>query len=419
MSFTEQNELFALVDCNNFYVSCERVFNPHLRNRPVVILSNNDGCIVARSQEAKDLGIPMGAPYFQWKEMIIRNRVITLSSNYTLYGDLSKRVMSTLSTFTDHMEIYSIDESFLQMPLDTKEKDLYHIRNTTLQWTGIPTSVGLAPTKTLAKLASKLAKKTGGIFSLTDSSTRDALLDKTSVEDIWGIGRQLHQFLMAKGIKTAKQLQSADDGWLKANLTVVGLRLAWELRGISCLPIEEVPAAKKAIMSSKSFGRDVYLLHELQEAIACYTATASEKLRSQDSVCSWIEVYLKEVIRDGGRVWRKHIVLPKPTCDTSILIHFATSGLKQIYQPNVNYKKTGILLSGLVPEDNYQLDLFCPTTVKEEKKRHLLTLMDKSNAYQEKLWMATQGTKRSWKMKCDKRTPSYTTSWDNILTVKI
>ncbi len=356
--------LFALVDCNNFYVSCERVFNPLLCNKPVVVLSNNDGCAVARSNEAKALGIPMGAPAFQYAALFKKNKVVVLSSNYTLYGQMSHRVMQTLAQFTPDFEIYSIDEAFLQF-IDEPGllPNAQKIKQTVWQWTGIPVSIGIAPTKTLAKVANRYAKKhlpQEGIFMLNDPELQKTILTDFPVEDVWGIGRQISHLLYRNGIRTAWEFACMEDRWIKKNLSVVGLRTAWELRGVSCLSLQEAAPPKKSIVCSRSFGREVFDEADLAEALATYVATAAEKLRAQGSIAAFIEVFLntnrfKEENYYGNAI---HLTLPQATDYTPFLIHYAKHGLHKIYKSGFGYKKIGVLLGGLVSSKALQRDLF-------------------------------------------------------------
>lgn len=429
MSFTAPDspkKLIALVDCNNFYVSCERVFNPKLEKRPVVILSNNDGCVVARSKEAKELGIPMGAPAFQYGDMFRKNGVVVYSSNYALYGDMSGRVMSTLAQFSPDMQIYSIDEAFLSIEGVNAQEIAPIIRSTVLQWTGIPVSVGVSLTKTLAKVANKCAKKEAkgpGYFVLDDPKRIESCLKKMPVEDVWGIGGQIGQFLYRHGVRTAWEFAQCDDIWLKKHLTVVAVRMAWELRGHSCLELEEAPAPKQSIMSSRSFGTPISDFDALAESIATYTATAAEKLREQGSLASCLEVFLTtSPHRPGGWYANKaHIVLPEPTAYTPTLITYAKMALSRIYRKGYLFKKTGVLLSGLVPADCYQADLFAIHHPSRQKQQALSALVDKVNRQHgyDILKYAAEGISQGWRMKRGRCTKRFTTRWDELLTVKL
>jgi DNA polymerase V len=425
MSSTKpNNQLIALVDCNNFYVSCERVFNPKMINKPVVVLSNNDGCIIARSKEVKKLGIPMGVPLFQNEPLLKKHGVLSCSSNYTLYGDMSQRVMQTLKLFTSDIQIYSIDEAFLYLDANRAEGLCFQAKQTVLQHTGIPVSIGIAQTKTLAKIANHTAKKDPtkeGVFLMADASIQEAILRDLLVEDVWGIGRQISQFLYNQGIKTAWQLRNADDVWIRKNLSVVILRTAWELRGIPCLSLEQLPLDKKSIISSKSFGRAVVQLDELGEALSAYTARAAEKLRRQKSLASRVGVFIesKRDYETGVYANQIYAVLPQPTAFTPTLIEQGKFLLRKIFREGFRYKKVGIFLDGLVPEESFQLDLF--TENNQAKQQALMKLMDQTNLNFGKkvIRLAAEGTSQPWKMKQAKRSPRFTTRWNELLSIYI
>jgi DNA polymerase V len=429
MSSTKQDKppvLFALADCNNFYASCERVFNPRLRGKAIVILSNNDGCVIARSNEAKALGIPMGAPFFKYADLFKRHRVAVFSSNYTLYGQMSQRVMRTLAQFAPELEIYSIDEAFFSV-LDIPSLSSYaaQIKQVVYQWTGIPISIGIAATKTLAKAANRYAKKylpEKGCFIINDAPIREKILSDMPVEDVWGIGRQLKERLARKGIRTAWEFACMDDEWVKKNLSVVSLRTVWELRGISCLSLEEDASPKKSIVCSRSFGSEVYTKEDLAEALSNYTASAAERLRDQNSLASFLEVFVhtsrfKEEYYSNAA----HITLPVPTAFTPQLIQFAKSGLDKIYKKGCAYKKIGVMLGGIVSNEAVQQDLFVEKNVPDPKHRILMELMDQANARYGKdtLKMAAQGILQPWKARRHKCTSKFTTSWDHLLKIDI
>lgn len=421
--------LFALVDCNNFYVSCERVFNPRLWNQPVVILSNNDGCVIARSNESKALGIPMGAPAFKYRDLFKKQRVFVLSSNYELYGEMSHRVMQTLAPFAPEMEIYSIDEAFLQMDPSASAnlaEESRKIKQTVYQWTGIPVSIGIAPTKTLAKAANRHAKKKlpqEGFFIMNDPDLQKRILSDMPVEDVWGIGRQITAKLNRFQIYSAWDLASTDDAWIKKHLTVVGLRTVWELRGTPCLSLEEVPAPKKSIVCSRSFGVEVTEETEMAEALASYTARAAEKLRQQGSAASFIEVFLCTNRFKEGPSYANgaQLVLPQPTDYTPHLIHLAKHALHKIFRSGFAYKKVGIMLGGLVPNGSFQQDLFYEPQLSVQKQRQLMQLMDRTNRRYGKdtLKFAAQGVAQRWKMQRNRCTPHFTTRWEDLLSIRI
>lgn len=425
LSTNHPKQFFALIDCNNFYVSCERVFDPSLWNKAVVILSNNDGCVIARSNEAKTLGIPMGAPAFQYESLFKKNNVQVLSSNYALYGEMSQRVMHTLSQFGTQMEVYSIDEAFLHLK-DPSSACASKIKNIVYQWTGIPISIGIALTKTLAKVANRYAKKyftKKGFFILDEKKSYQEILDHLPVEDIWGIGRRITEWLRSYNIRTAWDLANAEDNWIKSNLSVVILRTVWELRGISCLSLQEAPSTKKSIVCSRSFGKEVITEWDLAEALSTYTARAAEKLREQESMAAFIEVFLMTNRFKEGPSYSKAIqtILPQPTDFTPHLIHYAKSALHRIFKEGFFYKKIGIMLGGLVSNRSLQKDLFFNSQVPEEKQHKLMRLMDEVNSKygKDKLKVAAQGIEQPWKMRRNRCSGSFTTSWEDLLTIEI
>lgn len=409
---------FALVDCNNFYVSCERVFNPKLIGIPVVVLSNNDGCVIARSKEAKAAGIPMGAPFFEQEAVLKKCGGIACSSNYALYGDLSQRVMTTLSEFTPDLQVYSIDEAFLKVEPATAVEQCKKARQQVLKHVGIPVSAGIGSTKTLAKVANHLAKTNGDVFLLDDP---EAYLKELPVHEVWGIGRQLSLKLQENGIKTAWQLRNADDAWVRKHMSVVGLRTVWELRGISCLPWEEIPPPKKSITNSKSFGKQVTSLSDLEEAISAYTVRAAEKLRGQGLVAGAITVII-ESHRDytlGNYYNSASLTLPESTNYSPDLIECAKMLLKEIFRKGWCYKKVGVMFTDLSPLSCYQQDLFGLKPKQAEKRQKLMALIDQTNQKCGKkiLRFAAEGITQSWKMKQLQRSPRYTTRWEELLLI--
>jgi DNA polymerase V len=424
--------IFALVDCNNFYVSCERIFNPQLENKPVVVLSNNDGCCVARSNEAKKLGIKMGEPYFKVKELIEKNQVQVFSSNYELYGDISNRVMNTLFTFTPDVEIYSIDEAFLNLRnliiSDFTKKGL-EIRSRILNWIGIPVSVGIAPTKTLCKIANELVKKNkdyNGVLSLIDKSEKelDEILKQIDVSDVWGIGRQYSKQLYLDNIKTAYDFKYSNPQYIQKIMTINGIRTQQELRGISCIPIMHEIPDKKGICSSRSFGRSVTNFNELKEALSSYITTASEKLRSQNSKCYKITIFIRTNhfrINDKQYSNARSYKFLESTSYTPDLIKVGTSLLKQIYKEGYNYQKAGVFLTEIVPENEIQNTLFNVDIFqyKSPKKDLLIRKIDEVNSRfgNNSIIFASSGIKKEWKMKTEKRSPRFTTNLKEILQI--
>lgn len=426
MKPARENQVIALVDCNNFYVSCERVFNPGLEGQPVIVLSNNDGCVVARSEEVKRLGVVMGTPVFKCRDLIKKHNVRVFSSNYSLYGDMSQRVMETLAQFTPEIEVYSIDEAFLSLRgfshLDLVEYSR-HIKKTVKKWTGIPVSIGIGSSKTLAKIANRFAKKISdydGVFDISSHPDINGLLASLDVAEIWGIGDQYARFLNRHGIKNARQLRDADENFIRDHLTVVGLRIVQELKGISCLNIETVPSPRKGIVSSRSFGRAVQTLTELRESVADYMSSAAERLRGQRSIASYVHVFIATDRFQAEPQYSNFITqrLSVPTASTSDLIHCALAILLKIYRPGYRYKKAGVMLTGIMPEHQAQLDLFEPFTYRGRRKI-IMEALDEVN-YRwgaDTVKFAVSGLGRLWQMRQARKTPRFTTHWPEIPVV--
>ncbi len=416
--------MIAIVDCNNFYVSCERVFNPKLEKRPVVVLSNNDGCIISRSNEAKALGIEMGSPAFKMESFLREHNVAVFSSNYALYGDFSARVMNTLAQFVPDIEIYSIDEAFLD--LAEYRGDLHElggrIRMRVKQWTGIPVSVGIAATKTLAKVANKIAKKSNGVFLLNDADTIRKTLMKLDVEKVWGIGRQYERMLRMHGIKTAYELTQAKDSWIQKSMTIVGLRLVNELRGIPSICLDTDPDPKKAICTARSFGHLLSDYESVSEALANYAATFAFKLRKQKSCANMLTVFLDtNRFRESDPQYFNSavITLPEASNYTPDIIRHAVAGLKRIFKKGYLYKKTGIIITGLVPENQVQGNLFGQADTDRQKR--LMDVVDKINSELGRDFIRTlsQGFERKWRLRQEKLSPRYTTRWEDLLNVNV
>jgi len=419
---------FALIDCNNFYASCERVFDPSLRKRPVVILSNNDGCVIARSDEAKSSGIEMGVPEFKIRKFVRERKVAVRSSNYALYGDMSRRVMETIQAVTPNMEVYSIDEAFAEISGRNHQEIIEkgkEIRRRVLQWTGIPVSVGLARTKTLAKLANETAKsdeKSGGVMALRSKHDHRNLLKGTSVDEIWGVGRNYSKTLKKHGIFTAWDLIQQPDSWIRAKMKVTGLRTVWELRGHSCLEIEHAVDQRKGILSSRSFGRPVYDLNDLMEAVSSFTERASEKLRKQNSLAGMITVTLvTDKYSNPGLPYKfgLNVDLETPTADLTTLISVARKCAAHLFEKGRKYKKAWVMLTGLVPDSEIQTGLFFEVDYTPQKKS-LMDSLDQINSKfgNRTLHSASSGIDQSWQMKQQFLSPKYTTRWDEILTVR-
>lgn len=419
--------MYALVDCNNFYASCERVFRPDLNGVPVVVLSNNDGCVIARSNEAKELNIPMGAPAFMYEEVFRKNGVSVFSSNYALYGDMSSRVMNILSSFCPDIEVYSIDEAFLEFK-GYKNYNLIEygqkIRNKVTQCTGIPISIGFAPTKALAKVANKIAKKyadrTNSVFIITNEESRVKALKWLKIRDIWGIGRQHYKRLEKLQVSNAFQFTQLPDEWVNKHMTVVGLRLKRELEGKSTLTLEHT-APKKAIATTRSFDLMYTTLEQLDERVATFTISCAEKLRRQNSVCSSVMVFIHtNPFRKDLPTYAKNIVmkLPYPTNSSMELLKYTRAGLKKIYKEGYHYKKAGVLVLELTSDKSKQLNCF---EKGSEKHAKLLSIVDSLNRSigTDKVKFGSQALDRTWKMKQEKLSPRYTTKLNEIITVNV
>jgi len=416
---------FALVDCNNFYVSCERLFNPALTGKPVVVLSNNDGCVVARSQEVKDLGIKMGVPVFRIYELIKRYDIQVYSSNYSLYGDLSGRVMSTLAYFAPDVEIYSIDEAFIDLS-GFRYRNLTEygseIRQRVKQWVGIPVSVGIAPTKTLAKLANLIAKQSSsGVFDLSVYPSIDEILSQVDVGDLWGIGYKYATWLRERKITTALELKDAHEGLIRSKMGIVGVKLQMELRGESCLAMELIDNPKKGTCVSRSFPQSIDKLSDLQEAIAAFTHRAAEKLRRQKQAASVITVFARtSPFRDNFYSNSATAELDLATNYTLELSRVASQLAESVYRQGQNFKKAGVIMTGLVSEKQVQGNLFDVSNEEAKvRSRKLMSVMDTINEIygRDTLRFATTGVMQVWKSKSEQRSPKYTTCWQDLLEV--
>ena len=415
------NKIFALVDCNNFYASCERVFNPKLEGKPIVVLSNNDGCIVARSNEAKALGIPMGAPYFKYKDVIKRNNVEVFSSNYTFYGDMSARVMTSLRSIVGEIEIYSIDEAFLDVSefyYCNLEDTAKEIKKLVQQWTGIPISIGIGTTKTLAKVANRQAKKyeSSDVFDIREEARRIDILKKMELEDIWGISTKSAQRLRKIGIKNPHELAISDPKEICKAVSVTGERIHYELNGVSCIPIEEVKN-KKTIISSKSFGKKVGTVEELEEAVSMYAARACEKLRAQESRAQGLHVFLRtSPYLDKERRYTNGMssYFTIPTSNTSKITKEAKRLTSKLFLPNYEYQKIGVVLLNITDAKNEQYSFY---EVEDYDKSD--TVMGTIDSVNEKfgnrsIFFGAQGINKDWKMRADRKSAMYTTKVDDL-----
>lgn len=425
----------AIIDCNSFYCSCERLFRPELANRAVVVLSNNDGCIVSRSDEAKAIGVEMAGPYFKAKPLILKHGVATFSSNYNLYGDLSWRVMETLRQLLppNTVEVYSVDECFIDLshiPIKELRAFCMHLKDTVEQWTGIKVSIGVAPTKVLSKVANRLAKKhklaTNCVLVLDSPRKTQQALEKTLVEDIWGVGRQYATKLQLYNINNAFELSKQNIDWAHRNLGgVVGKRLIRELNGEASMPMNEERINKKIIATTRMFGKPVSTLKEIKEAIATYVSRAAEKLRRQHSAASTISVFIvpKEETAPGARFRHgpsigTYVELPQASSSTNELIKPAVALVDRLFEKGRTYKKGGVILSNIVPDDSIQGNLFIPP--EPNKNRMLMSMIDNVNfsMRNDLIKFAASGTTRNWKMRQELRSPRYTSRWDELCKVK-
>lgn len=418
--------MYALVDCNNFYASCERVFNPNLEGQPVAILSNNDGCVISMSDEAKAIPLPFGAPIFKWEGFCKLNNIKVLSSNYPLYGDMSSRVMKVLEQFTPDVEVYSIDEAFLQFKgfenYDFEDYGL-QIRQRILKWTGIPTCVGIASTKALSKVANKIARKfpkeTKGSYVIDSEDSRIKALKWMKLEDVWGIGRGLQKRLKAKGCKTAYDFTQLDDEWVRQTFSITEWKLKKDLEGISKIELDE-PTRKRAIATTRSFDYTYDDINYIKERVSTFATSCAEKLRKQGSSCHMVIVTLSsnryKKYEEQHRV-SKIVSFPYPTDSSLLISRAAVSTVELIHKKGVKYKRAGVIVTGLVPTDNYQLDMF---SREDPKHKPLMSAIDTINKKykSDKIKLGNQDLERTWKMRQERLSPRYTTNINDIITVK-
>ena len=419
-----RDKVFALIDCNAFYVSCERVFNPKLNNRPVVALSNNDGCIISRSKEAKALGIKMGVPLFKVKDIVEKEKVVVFSSNYTLYADMSRRVMNIISSSSPYTEIYSIDEAFVELsslPIDY-ESYAHQLRHTILQHTGIPVSIGIASTKTLAKVANHKAKKDdslNGVCSLVNHNNIDQILELTEVGDVWGVGRRLSKKLINHGIHNAKLLKNCSDSWIRKMMSVNGLKTITELRGISCIPLEEYSMTRKSCCTTRSFGKLLTNLDDIEQAVTTFARRAAERIRSESLAASCVSVFVRTNPFDKKSAYYSNgasRTLSHPTHDSITIIETALLLTKRIFKNNYQYKKAGVLLSGLCDKSEIQETLF---EKNYNQNSDLMSAIDAINYRygRDTLQMASECKVGNWRQKRENCTRNYTTQIDRLLLV--
>ena len=419
-----RQRVYGLVDCNNFFVSCERVFNPKLEGKPVVVLSNNDGCIVARSPEAKALGIPMGTAYFKIRKELDRHGVIAFSSNFALYGDMSRRILQTLSGFCPDIELYSIDESFLSFrafPLDHLEAFGKEIRDTVRRWTGIPVSIGWGPTRTLSKFANRLAKKHApyqGVFSAFSDET-DSWMMRYPIDEIWGIGHRWGKKLHAKGIDTIYQLKTADLTTIRKMMGVVGLRMVKELNGEPCITIAP-PETRKSLIHSCSFGEPILDFDKLFEALAAHVSRGAEKLRFEKCCANMMTIFvMTSRFAKEAYLGSQPIVFRRPTDNTIEMLRLAREGLKRIYLYGYFYKKAGVYFSGIYPRARVQQSLF-EDLESQQKEQQVVELVDRlnQNIRRNVVQFGSIGTRKAHQDRKENVTPRYTTCWREIPTVR-
>ena len=415
----------ALIDCNNFYASCERIFNPKLISKPIVVLSNNDGCIITRSAEAKQLGIKMGEPYFKAKKIIDKNNVKVFSSNYSLYGDISQRVMETLARFASDVEIYSIDEAFLGLNgFENYELNKYcsHISRTIKQWVGIPVSIGVSSTKTLSKIANNLAKKNKdyeGVCILKSWFDIKEALKITPIEDVWGIGRRLSFFLKKYNISTAYDFTQLDKGWIRKNMGMVGEKTFLELCGVSCIELDLIPTDKKSCCVSRSFSNPIEKIYDLEESVSSYGTRVSEKIREEGLVAESMSIFLLTNYFNRKEKQYSNTIklqLPYPTNNSVKIVKRALEGVRKIYREGYRYKKAGIILFGLVRADQTKglLDY------DRESSDSIMNTMDRINGRygSSAIRLASDGLEKAWRMKRERVSQCYTTRFDELVEVK-
>ncbi|MBN4070741.1 Y-family DNA polymerase [Olleya sp. AH-315-F22] len=417
--------MFALVDCNSFYASCERVFRPDLRDKPVVVLSNNDGCVIARSSEAK-VFIPMGAVAYKYKEIFEKNSIQVFSSNYALYGDMSERVMNILSTYSPDIEIYSIDEAFLQFKgFENYNLNEYcqEMKKKVGKWTGIPVSIGVGQTKALSKIANKIAKKyqkqTKGVYIINNEEKRIKALKWTKIEDVWGIGRQISKRLKKYKVYNAYAFTELPSEWVRKEFSIVGLRLQRELQGKPTLTLDEIKS-KKVIATTRSFESNIKKLDDLKERVSTFAVSCSEKLRRQNSCANMILVFVHtNSHRKDHKQYRKNIMvkLPYPTNSSITISRYAQLGLMKIFKEGFNYKKAGVIVMGIIPENQRQLNLFCKENPKHLSLMKSIDFLNRKIG-RTKVKLASQDIGRTWKMRQERLSPCYTTNIEDIIIVK-
>ena len=418
--------MIALLDCNNFYASCERVFRPDLIKKPIIVLSNNDGCVIARSDEVKKMGIKMGSPVFKIRDLIIENDIFVFSSNFALYGDISRRIMKILQNTVFDLEIYSIDEAFIDFMYKTDiEYESLNLVSKIMQWTGIPVSIGISTTKTLAKIANHFAKKTSrnNILFLDNEKIINFYIKKIDIKDVWGIGRRYGRFLYGKGIYTAYDLTKKNDKWILDNMSIIGLKTVYELRGIKCFELQTSESPKKNIRNSRTFSRDTNDYNKIKKAISSFASKAAEKLRAQKSVASTISLFIntnKYKSTNQNCKLTGNVNLKFSTNDTSVIISEALKILDEIYIPGFFYKQAGIIISDFSVVNQNQLGLFEDVS-KKIKRDKLMTSLDYINSIigNKSIKLASEEFENDWRVNQSNLSPAYTTRWKEILSVNI
>ena len=419
--------MYGIVDCNNFYASCERVFNPKLYNKPIIVLSNNDGCVIARSNEVKRLGVKMGEPAFKLAALIKRYNIKVFSTNFALYGDMSQRVMSIISENIPNIEIYSIDEAFLDLSGFNYFELIsiaHSIRKKILQYTGLPVSIGIGKTKTLAKIANYISKKElkyKGVFMI-DKSNQDLILGKIPIKKIWGIGSRTESFFKYYGIDTAKQLQQLNTTWVRNRRSIIEEKIVKELRGIPCYSIGTYYLNKKSICTSRTFGEMVVSYNDLESSIAMYTARCAEKLRIQNSCAMFAHIFIStNPFREKYKQYIRYQIVnfPVGTNDTGEMLTYILKVLKKIFRSGYEYKKAGVIVGGIIPESHVQSNLF--DIVNRFKSSKIMGAMDSINSKMGRdcIRYASQGYYSKWRLKQENLSPCYTTRWSDILTINI
>ncbi len=417
--------MYALIDANNFYVSCERAFNRKLSDVPVLVLSNNDGCVISRSQEVKNLGIKMGEPFFKIQSILEKNNVVVFSSNYELYGDMSHRLHQILREFSPEVEVYSIDEAFIRiLPLQNGMNYLQYaqnIKNTISQYLSLPVGIGIGRTKTLSKIANHLAKKSNGICVLDSEEKENTSLKSTPIEEVWGIGRQYYKFLQKKFINTAWDFVQMPESWILKNMTKVGLKTLHELKGLPRIDLEEVRPKKQGIATTRSFSQKTDDFANVQEAIATHASRCSEKLRRQNSIATYLTVFIHTDPfgeHDSQYYNSKTLALPIPTNSQLEIVKFAVKALKLIFEKGFYYKKAGVIVTELMDENSVQGNLFYEFDTKQHS--NLMGKLDEINKKYGKdtVKLAIMGQNKKWQLKRELLSPRYTTNWDEIIEIK-